>query len=52
MVRMINRLTGGDMWVHETRVDSYIAAGHRLAASTPAKQEPVEKAKKKKAPEK
>lgn len=52
MVRMINRLTGGDMWVHETRAESYIAAGHRLAAAAPGKQEPVEKAKKKKTPEK
>lgn len=49
MVRMINRTTGGDMWVHESKVESYLAAGHRLAAGTPA-QEPAKKAEKKKAP--
>jgi len=30
MVRFINAVTGGEMWVHETRVDEYKAAGHRL----------------------
>lgn len=51
MVRMINRLTGGDMWVHETKVESYIAAGHRLAAEA-AKSKPAKKTEKKKVPEK
>lgn len=32
MVRFKNRLTGGDMWVHEDRVEEYKAAGHVLAA--------------------
>lgn len=32
MVRMINALTGTDMWVAENRVDEYKAAGHKLAA--------------------
>ena len=31
-VRFINRLTGGDMWVDETRVEEYKAAGHVPAA--------------------
>ena len=32
MVHFINRLTGGDMWVHEARMDEYRAAGHKPAA--------------------
>ena len=32
MRRLVNKLTGGDMWVSEDRVDEYLAAGHRLAA--------------------
>lgn len=52
MVLMINRVTGGDMWVHEDRVNSYIAAGHRLAAPTssvaPAKDAEEKKPTKKK----
>ena len=39
MRRLINRMTGGDMWVHESRVDEYLAAGHALAATPePAKK--------------
>ena len=33
MKRMINKLTGTGMWVHESRVEEYLAAGHVLAAS-------------------
>ena len=33
MVELVNRLTGGRMWVDESRLDEYLAAGHRLAAS-------------------
>ena len=33
MRRMINKLTGGDMWIADNRVDDYLAAGHKLAAS-------------------
>ena len=43
MIRMVNRLTGGDMWVHEDRVEAYLAAGHSLAA--PPAQEPEAKPK-------
>lgn len=39
---MVNRLTGGDMWVHEDRVEAYLAAGHRLAAA-PKPQKPVKR---------
>lgn len=31
MVKFVNALTGGPMWVHESRVEEYLAAGHRLA---------------------
>ena len=42
MRRLVNTLTGGDMWVSEERVDEYLAAGHRLAAvSSPKKEAPI-----------
>lgn len=60
MIKFINGWTGTDMWVAETRVEEYIAAGHKLAAAPPEvptvkeKPEPKtkEKAEPKKAPEK
>ena len=30
MIRLINRDTGGDTWVHESRLEEYLALGHRL----------------------
>lgn len=54
MVKFINKISGGFMWVAENRVNEYKAAGHRLAASPvttkkPENAEPVkiEPAKKK-----
>lgn len=32
MVKLINRQTGGPMWVHESRKSEYLAAGHQLAS--------------------
>lgn len=32
MVKFINAVTGTEMWVHETRVEEYKAAGHKPAA--------------------
>lgn len=51
-VRFINRLTGGEMWVDETRVDEYKAAGHVPAAEAHPEPEaepekPVKKSRKK-----
>ena len=50
MVKFINKLTGGDMWVAEDRVEEYKAAGHKLSASAtpekPAKKPTKEKKKK------
>lgn len=45
MIRLINKITGGPMWVHESRLDEYLAAGHRLAAppEKPAPAEPVKR---------
>lgn len=41
MVKFINKLTGGVMWVSEERVEEYKAAGHRLAAvASPKKPAP------------
>lgn len=44
MIKFINRLTGGEMWVAEDRVEEYKAAGHKLAAS-PLKGKPASKPK-------
>lgn len=44
MIKMINRLTGGEMWVADDRVEEYKAAGHKLAAKT-HKAEPTEEIK-------
>ena len=34
MVKFINKLTGGERWVEDNRKDEYMAAGHKLAASS------------------
>ena len=53
MIRLINAYTGGDMWVHESRVPEYLAAGHRLAADPPPTDIPaVPKPKERKKPKK
>lgn len=44
MVKMINALFGGEMWVAEDRVEEYLKAGHRLAE--PPKAKPKKTAKK------
>lgn len=51
MVKMVNKLTGGDMYVHESRVDEYIAAGHKLAAP-PVPAHPLIPEEQKKKPKK
>lgn len=40
MIRMINRVTGGDMWVSDERVEEYLRAGHKLAPP-PAPAHPI-----------
>lgn len=45
MIKFINGWTGTDMWVAETRVEEYIAAGHKLAADPPEVPTVTEKPK-------
>ena len=49
MVRMINRLTGTEMLVHESKVEKMLAAGHKLAGGmdeeAPKKVQPKKKKK-------
>ena len=40
MIKMIGRYTGVVMWVHESRVEEYKAAGHKPAAE---EQKPVKR---------
>ena len=35
MILLENQTTGGPMWVHESRLEEYLAAGHKLAAPPP-----------------
>ena len=44
MIKLINRLTGGEMWVSEERVEEYKAAGYKPAANA-LPEEPREKPK-------
>ena len=51
MIRLQNARTGGEMWVHESRLDEYLAAGHKPAAppdmpAPPPEREPERPAKK------
>lgn len=43
MVRLINWLTGNDMYVAEDRVDEYLDAGHKMPISKiePVKEKPA-----------
>lgn len=41
MIKMIHSVTGCEMWVHESKVDSFLERGHKLAP-VPVK-EPVKK---------
>ena len=43
MVKLINKITGGDMYVHESRLEEYLAAGHKLAAPPTPEKKPVRK---------
>ena len=45
MIRMINKTTGSTMWVHPSRLDEYLEAGHKLASAPekPAPAEPVKR---------
>ena len=43
MIKLVNRQTGGDMWVHESRLDEYLEAGHKFASYTPPENKPPRK---------
>jgi hypothetical protein len=43
MIRLVNRLTGTEMWVHGSRLKEYLAAGHVPAAAPKPEQEPEPK---------
>lgn len=49
MIALINKITGGEMWVHESRFEEYIKAGHKPAPlpeskpEKPTKKKPVKK---------
>lgn len=47
MILFVNKVTGGPMWVHETRIEEYLAAGHKIAPPPPPPEKP-KKAKAKK----
>lgn len=35
MVKLIQAHTGAPMWVHESRLEEYLARGHKLASAPP-----------------
>lgn len=35
MIRLVNAVTGTDMWVSEKRVEEYISKGHKLFEDVP-----------------
>ena len=43
MIKFVNRLSGGEMWVHESRVDEYLRAGHKLALAAASEKKPAPK---------
>lgn len=46
MVKLINALTGSEMYVDESRLDEYLAKGHKIA---PPPETPKQKRARKKA---
>lgn len=43
MVKLINRILGNEMWVHESRVEEYLAKGHKLAEAPKKKPKKTRK---------
>lgn len=39
MIRLIDRVTGVEIFVHDSKVEEYLAAGHKLAANAQPKEE-------------
>lgn len=47
MIKMIDRMTGVEMWVADEKVLDYIAAGNKLAAEPEPEEKPAETPKRK-----
>ena len=45
MIELINKTTGTTMWVADSRLEEYLAAGHKLAAEKSVPTEKEEKPK-------
>lgn len=44
MIKLINRITGTEMYVHESRLEEYLARGHTIAPPpTPPAKAPAQK---------
>lgn len=52
MLKLINSLTGTEMFVADDRIDEYLSAGHVLADNPPAKKTAPVEEKPKEAPKK
>ena len=48
MIKFINRLTHSEMWVADERKDEYLAAGHRLAATSAKPEKTVSRSEERK----
>jgi len=46
MVELKHAITGHSMWVHESRLEEYLAAGHKPAAEKAVKPQTKPRAKK------
>lgn len=40
MIKLINRMTGTEMWVADERLEEYLAKGHTLASSPVVEEKP------------
>lgn len=49
MVKLINAHTGTVMWVHEDRLEEYLARGHQMAPPPPPPKAPAKKTRSSKA---
>ena len=45
MIKFISKYTGSIMYVHEDRVDEYLAAGYQIAPPPPLPEKPVKETK-------
>ena len=49
MVKLINAHTGTVMWVHEDRLEEYLARGHQMVPPPPPPKAPAKKTHRSKA---